>query len=40
MVITVSIKLAIALGVIAGIVLFFVLQALGILDRWIRRLER
>jgi hypothetical protein len=32
--------MAIALGVIAGIVLFFVLQRLGILDRWIERMER
>lgn len=31
---------AIALGVLAGIVLFFVLQRLGVIDRWLDRLER
>jgi hypothetical protein len=31
---------AIALGVLAGIVLFFVLQRLGVIDRWFERMER
>ncbi len=31
---------ALGLGIVVGIVLFFVLQRLGILDRWIERLER
>jgi hypothetical protein len=31
---------AIALGMISGIVLFFVLQRLGVIDRWLERLER
>lgn len=35
-----SVPNAIGLGVIAGIVLFFVLQRLGIIDRMLERLER
>jgi hypothetical protein len=31
---------AIALGVLAGIVLFFVLQRLGVIDRWFEKMER
>lgn len=35
-----SVANAIGLGVITGIVLFFVLQRLGIIDRWIERFDR
>jgi uncharacterized protein (DUF2344 family) len=35
-----SVANAIALGVISGIVLFFVLQRLGIIDRWIEKFDR
>ena len=27
-------------GIVVGIVLFFVLQRLGVIDRWLERLER
>ena len=35
-----SVANAIALGVLTGIALFFVLQRLGVIDRWIEWLER
>lgn len=31
---------ALGLGIIAGIILFFVLQRCGVIDRWLRWLER
>jgi len=31
---------AIALGVLAGIVLFFVLQRMGVIDRWFDKMDR
>lgn len=34
-----SVPMSLGLGVIAGIVLFFVLQQRGIIDAWIERLE-
>lgn len=35
-----SVPLSLGLGIIAGIVLFFVLQRRGIIDAWIARLEK
>jgi len=35
-----SVANAIGLGVIAGIVLFFVLQRMGVIDRWIEKFDR
>lgn len=35
-----SIPLSLGLGIVAGIVLFFVLQRRGLIDAWIARLER
>jgi hypothetical protein len=35
-----SVPESVALGIIVGIVLFFVLQRRGVIDQWIARLER
>ena len=35
-----SVVHSLGIGIIAGIVLFFVLQRLGVLDKWIEKLER
>lgn len=35
-----SVVHSLGIGIISGIVLFFVLQRLGVLDKWIQKLER
>jgi hypothetical protein len=34
-----NVQVSLALGIIFGIFLFFVLQRLGVIDKWISRLE-
>ena len=34
-----SVSMSLGLGIVAGIVLFFVLQRRGIIDAWLARLE-
>lgn len=35
-----SVSMSLGLGMIAGIVLFFVLQRRGVIDAWLARLEK
>ena len=35
-----SVPAALMMGIVAGIVLFFVLQRTGVIDHWLERMER